>query len=118
LSASRRTAFLAAGAITGITETATGIGGPPLALIYQHHPGPVLRSTMALCFLVGEVMSLGLLALTGRLDAGQLWAAAWLLPALAVGALVSQMLHRRLDGAKLRVAMLVFAVVSGVVCLV
>jgi uncharacterized membrane protein YfcA len=111
-------AFIAAGVITGITETATGIGGPPLALIYQHHPGPALRSTIAMCFFIGEVMSLVLLAATGRLYMGQIEAAAWLLPALGVGALISQMLHRQLDGRKLRVAMLGFAVLSGAACLV
>jgi uncharacterized membrane protein YfcA len=113
-----RGAFMAAGVITGITETATGIGGPPLALIYQYHPGPVLRATIAACFFIGEVFSLALLAGTGRLPAGQWLAAAWLLPALAVGGLVSQGLHGRVDGAKLRISMLVFAVLSGVVCLV
>ncbi len=113
-----RNAFVAAGVITGITETATGIGGPPLALIYQHHPGPTLRATIATCFFVGEVFSLVLLAATGRLAGGQVIAAAWLLPALCVGALISQALHNRLDGRKLRVAMLVFAMLSGAVCLV
>ncbi len=34
-------AFLVAGAVTGVTETATGIGGPPLALVYQHRPAAV-----------------------------------------------------------------------------
>ena len=32
-------AFIMAGLITGVTETATGIGGPPMALTYQHRPG-------------------------------------------------------------------------------
>jgi hypothetical protein len=41
-----RTAFVSAGLITGVTETATGIGGPPLALVYQHHPAPTLRATI------------------------------------------------------------------------
>src|SRR5699024_1994472 len=31
--------------ITGVTETSTGVGGPPYALAYQHSPGPELRST-------------------------------------------------------------------------
>jgi uncharacterized membrane protein YfcA len=113
-----RNAFMAAGVITGITETATGIGGPPLALVYQHHPGPVLRSTIAVCFFIGEVMSLVLLAATRRLHMGQIEAAVWLLPALGLGALISQALHRKLDGRKLRVAMLGFAVISGAICLV
>lgn len=52
-----RTGMIVVGLITGITETSTGVGGPPLALAYQHKPGPVLRSTVAVCFLVGEVIS-------------------------------------------------------------
>ncbi|HEX9451877.1 MAG TPA: sulfite exporter TauE/SafE family protein, partial [Burkholderiales bacterium] len=39
-----RGVYVAAGLVTGVTETATGIGGPPLALVYQHHPVAVMRS--------------------------------------------------------------------------
>jgi hypothetical protein len=46
---------------TGVTEAATGIGGPPLALVYQHQPMAVMRFTAALCFLVGEAVLLMLL---------------------------------------------------------
>jgi uncharacterized membrane protein YfcA len=110
--------FVGAGVITGITETATGIGGPPLALVYQHQPGRVLRATLAVCFLVGQLFSLLLLALTSRLHQEQLSAALWLLPALAAGALVSRWSHGRIDGRPMRLAVLGFAIVSGVVCLV
>lgn len=61
-----RAAYVGAGAVTGLTETATGVGGPPLALVYQHRPPAELRSTVAACFLVGEVASLALLFGTGR----------------------------------------------------
>ena len=44
-----RSAFVTVGLLTGISETATGIGGPPLALAYQHHRPDVLRSTVAGC---------------------------------------------------------------------
>ena len=64
-------AFAAAGFATGITETTTGIGGPPLALVYQHERPATLRSTIALCFLIGEVVSIALLAITGRPIADQ-----------------------------------------------
>lgn len=113
-----RPVCIGAGLITGITETATGIGGPPMALIYQHQPGPVLRATLAACFLIGEVVSLALLAFTGRLPAGQLVAALWLLPALGAGTLGTRWFYGRLDGRPLRLAMLAFALLSGVVCLV
>ena len=111
-------AFVAAGLVTGVTETATGIGGPPMALVYQHHPGPVLRATLAVCFLLGELVSLGLLALTGRLNATQLGVTLWLLPALAAGALLSRWLHGRVDGRPMRLALLGFAMLSGALCLV
>lgn len=111
-------AFLLAGAVTGVTETATGIGGPPLALLYQHQPAPVFRATLATCFLLGEVASLLLLAGVGRLDRAQAWTALLLLPALAAGAWASRWLRGRFGGRRLRVAVLVFAVLSGLVCLV
>jgi uncharacterized membrane protein YfcA len=112
-----RSAFVAAGLVTGITETATGIGGPPLALVYQHQRAPTMRSTIALCFLVGELVSLATLMATGRIDGSQLRAAALLLPALAVGAALSRVVHRHVNGRVLRVFVQVFAIVSGVALL-
>ena len=111
-------AFVAAGLVTGITETATGIGGPPLALVYQHHAPAVLRSTIALCFLVGEIISLAILAIAGRIDGEQFNGALLLLPALVAGALLSRYVHARVQGPRLRMFVLVFAIVSGAVLLV
>ena len=59
-------AFIVAGLITGVTETSTGIGGPPMALTLQHRPPAEMRATMALCFLVGEVISLVFLLFMAR----------------------------------------------------
>ena len=113
-----RPAFVAAGLVTGITETATGIGGPPLALVYQHQAPPTVRSTIALCFLVGELVSLVTLMATGRVDSSQLSAATSLLPALLIGAGLSRVVHHRVNGRFLRAFVQVFAIVSGVALLV
>jgi uncharacterized membrane protein YfcA len=113
-----RHAFVAAGLVTGVTETATGIGGPPLALVYQHQSAPVMRSTVALCFLVGELFSLVILLFTGRVGPTQFGAAIELLPALAIGALLSRFVHHRINDRFLRTFVLVFAVVSGAVLLI
>ncbi|MER5306572.1 sulfite exporter TauE/SafE family protein [Streptomyces sp. NPDC002773] len=110
-----RTAYLGAGVVTGLTETATGVGGPPLALVYQHRPPAELRSTVAACFLVGEVASLALLFATGEGEPGDLGLAAALLPVIAVGAWLSRLVHHRLDARRMRLCVLVFALVSGVV---
>lgn len=104
---------VAVGLVTGVTETATGVGGPPLALLYQHRPAASLRATVAVCFFVGEVVSLALLAIAGRLGLDQLLAAALFLPAVAAGSLASRLVHRRIDGGLLRIGVLVFALVSG-----
>ena len=110
-----RAAYLGAGLVTGLTETATGVGGPPLALVYQHRPAEELRSTVAACFLVGELASLGLLFATGRGHPGQLWPALLFLPALAAGAALSRLVHRRVDARRMRTFVLAFALVSGLV---
>ncbi|ATG75617.1 permease [Zobellella denitrificans] len=112
-----RKAFVSTGVITGITETATGIGGPPLALVYQHMPVATLRASVALCFLIGELVSLLVLALDGRLQAELLLPVGWMLPALAAGLILSQLVHRTINARFLRQFVLVFALVSGVLVL-
>ncbi|AXC50692.1 sulfite exporter TauE/SafE family protein [Paracoccus suum] len=110
-----RAAGLGAGLFTGVTETATGIAGPPLALLYQHASGPVLRATVALCFLAGEVISLVILAASGAVHAGQITAAACLVPATLAGTVLSRLSHARINGPALRVAVLIFSIASGVI---
>lgn len=112
-----RHAFLAAGLVTGVTETATGVGGPPLALVYQHQPVPTMRATIATCFLLGELVSLAVLFATGRAGGAQLSAVAMLLPALVVGAVLSRYVHHRLNARFMRLFVLLFASVSAIVLL-
>jgi uncharacterized membrane protein YfcA len=112
----RRT-YVIAGVVTGITETATGIGGPPLALIYQHQPPATFRATIALCFLVGEVMSIALLWIAGQAARSQFANALAFVPALLLGAALSRLAHRRVNARVLRVFVLCFAAASGCVLL-
>jgi uncharacterized membrane protein YfcA len=112
------TTFVSAGFITGVTETATGIGGPPLALVYQHHPAPTLRATIAMCFLLGEIFSVAALTIQGKLGLIQLGDAATLALPLLLGLLGSGWAHTKLNPGRLRDALLVFAVVSGLVLIV
>ncbi|MGO2035177.1 MAG: sulfite exporter TauE/SafE family protein [Brevibacterium sp.] len=113
-----RSALTIVGLITGVTETSTGVGGPPYALAYQHSPGPELRSTVAVCFLVGEVISLIVLAISGQVTGPVLLFTLTMLPFLAVGSFLSRYVHHRLDGPALRYIVLGFAIVSGAVVIV
>jgi len=109
---------VAAGVASGAMGTATSIGGPPLALLYQHQEGPVLRATLAATFALGTVLSLVGLALAGAVDPWQVALAGALLPGTLVGIGVSSRLAPRLDGAWLRPAVLAFAAVTATVVLV
>ncbi len=108
-----RNALVGVGLITGVTETSTGIGGPPLALVYQHSRGAKLRATVAVCFLVGEIISLVVLAVGGSLGNPPVRETGILLVALLVGAWLSRFVHHRLDGPIVRILVLAFSIVSG-----
>lgn len=110
-----RAAYMSAGVITGLTETTTGVGGPPLALVYQHRPPSELRATVAFCFLVGEIVSLAMLLGTGQADTELLRPTLLILPAVVAGVVVSRFAHRFIDASRMRVFVLGFALVSGVV---
>ncbi|TAL81527.1 MAG: sulfite exporter TauE/SafE family protein [Candidimonas sp.] len=110
-------ALTVAGLITGVAETATGIGGPPLAIACQHMPVATLRATAALCFLIGQIVSLVVLALSGRTNAHQFMAALLMMPALLAGMWVSHLIHHRINARVLRRAVLFFALVSGAIIL-
>lgn len=113
-----RIAFMAAGVVTGVTETATGIGGPPMALVYQHHEAPILRSTLALCFAIGEIISLLMFLIMGLIHFRLIGSALAFSPFLVIGACLSQLAHNHVNGRLLRTFVIVFAVVSGTLIII
>lgn len=107
-----------AGVASGAMGTATAIGGPPLALLYQHHEGPVLRATLAVAFAIGTVLSLTGLAIAGAIESWHLVLASALLPGLLTGLVLSRFVIQRLDRAWLRPAVLFFAAATAVIAIV
>lgn len=108
----------AAGLTAGVMGTAAGVDGPPLALLYQHHPGEAIRATLAACFVLGTVMSAAILVIAGELSGDQLLFTLELVPALVVGLLASVWGARHLRDRNVRPAVLVFAAVAGALTLV
>lgn len=101
------------GVASGIMGTAAGIGGPPLALIYQSRSGPEIRATLAIAFSVGTAISLFALWIAGRVGSEQLLLALEFLPALLLGLWGARFVTGVLSGRWLRPAILLFAAVSG-----
>jgi uncharacterized membrane protein YfcA len=108
-------ARLVAGLLSGVTGTTAGIGGPALALAYQGRPGPELRSTLAITFVLGQVLAVAGLALAGRVEPWHWVLALQLVPAAVVGMWASHGTNRFLDERWLRPSILGFAAVAGVV---
>lgn len=107
-----------AGFVSGVTGTATSIGGPPLALLYQHRHPREIRCTLAVYFLLGALLSLGGLAVGGQLAWRDLGVAVLLLPALVAGFGISRVLHRHVDTRHLRAGILLVCSAGAVVLLV
>jgi uncharacterized protein len=100
--APRRRNVVLAGVASGVLGTATAIGGPPMALVWQRNTGARLRGTMSGFFLVGSIMSIAALAATGAIDGRTMWGFAVLIPAAIAGYLLSRPMNKFLDPKRLR----------------
>ncbi|WP_119727581.1 sulfite exporter TauE/SafE family protein [Thermomonospora amylolytica] len=108
----------AAGLVAGATGTASAIGGPPIALLYQRESGPRVRATLAVFFTVGALLSLVTLAAVGRLPGEQVTAGLALTPFVLAGFVLAGPLRRFLDGGHMRVAVTAVVGLSAVVLIV
>lgn len=113
-----RRVLVTAGLVSGVTGTIGAIGGPPVALVYQHAEGPRLRATLALYFVLGTVLSVTALWATGSFGRHEVALSALLLPGTALGFLASGRVLRHVDTGLLRPLVLGAASLSAVVLLV
>lgn len=116
--APHRRNLVLAGATSGLLGTATSIGGPPMALVWQNNTGARLRGTMSGFFLVGSVLSLVVLALTGSIDRHTIVVFAMLIPACVAGYGLSRWVNRHLDRQRQRWAAIVISTLGAVVLIV
>ncbi|MEU6455355.1 sulfite exporter TauE/SafE family protein [Streptomyces sp. NPDC047065] len=111
----RRSSVVLAGMASGLMGTATSIGGPPMAMVWQRLGGPELRATMSAFFLAGSLMSLAALTAAGAVGAHALRGTALLTPAAVAGVLLAGPLTRRLNVQRTRAAATALAVAGAVV---
>jgi len=116
--AARRRNVVLAGAASGVLGTATSIGGPPMALVWQRSSGARLRGTMSSFFLIGSLMSLAALWITGAVDAHTVWTFTLLAPATVIGYLLSRYVNRLLDPTRLRWLAIAVSAIGATVLIV
>jgi uncharacterized membrane protein YfcA len=111
-------ALLVAGVVSGAGGTASAIGGPPVALLYQQERGPRVRATLGAYFAAGSLLSLLGLGLAGEVRVDALRSAAVLLPFMVAGFAVSTPARKLLDRGWTRPAVLAVAIGGALALLV
>jgi hypothetical protein len=109
-----RAVLIGAGAASGFMATAAGLGGPPVALIYQRAPGRRLRGTLAAYFIIGTVVSLFALAAVGRFTTEEMRLSLFLIPGTVLGYLLSSRAAAFLDAGYTRTAVLAVSALAAV----
>jgi uncharacterized membrane protein YfcA len=113
-----RATALVAGFFSNLFGTASAVGGPPVALLFQHRTGPIARATLGAFFATSGALSLiGYLA-AGTMTGDQGLLALALAPIMVVGLTASRYLHAHVDSGWLRPSVLTLSAIAGTVAIV
>jgi hypothetical protein len=102
---------------SGFISTVSAVGGPPMALVYQHEKGPRLRATISAMFTIGTMISIIGLWWAGKFGKAELTLGLLMLPAVVVGFGLSRFLTGRLDEGYTRPAILGLSALSALIIL-
>ena len=107
-----------AGLASGFSGTTAGIGGPPIAIAYQHELPATTRATLAAFFGLGSIFSFTGLAVVGEVHQRHLALCALLLPGVLIGLAVSTPVISRLPESRVRAALLATCSFSAALLLI
>lgn len=110
--------LLLAGGASGFMATTTGVGGPPVALTYQHDTPQTMRATISTFFAVGAVMSLIGLLLADQVTRRSLELTAMLIPSVVLGIVTARRIKHRLNAEVVRPAVLALCTLSATALLI
>ena len=101
------------GVVSGTSGIVSGVGGPPLALLFAGTEGPITRATLSTIFVVGQSVNVVVLAVTGRTTVLDLQVTAIMVVPLLAGFVLSSRLHTRTAGGRLRAWIIGVAGLAG-----
>ena len=113
-----RPVLVVAGMLSGLLGTVASVGGPPMALVYQHAAGARIRSTMSGFFLLGTILSLGALWYVGRFGAYEIQLTLVMLPSVLTGFVLSKWTAVYVDRGYVRPAVLAVAAGAGLLVII
>lgn len=109
--------LLIGGFISGVTGTATGIGGPPIALLMQNEEPESIRANLAAFFCLTGIISLIALHYSGRFTIADFSSIAWLLPAPIIASVIAYRIRNKIRKKVTQYGVLVLCSLSAVVSL-
>ncbi|MBF0620821.1 MAG: sulfite exporter TauE/SafE family protein [Magnetococcales bacterium] len=110
--------LIPAGLLSAFMNVTTTMGGPPLALIYQNVSGPQLRGTLAVLFLLGNILSIISVWQAGKLGMFQIQAGLIMIVPILLGLFTARRVVKWLDRGHTRAAVLLIAGSSALIILV
>ncbi|MDH3977213.1 MAG: sulfite exporter TauE/SafE family protein [Gammaproteobacteria bacterium] len=78
------------GSLCGAMGASTGMGAPPLALLYQHHSGATIRATLAALYTGASLMILIILFGFGKFGVTETLTGLYLVPGYVIGYLLAR----------------------------
>ena len=103
------------GILSGFMSSTTSMGGPPMAMIYQHETAKRLRGTLGGFLLVGTLISLVALHFAGKFGLIEVVVSIAILPGIFFGFYISLVTSRVLDTKYLRPAILIFSSLTAII---
>lgn len=110
--------MMAAGFLSGFMGTSTSIGGPPMALLWQHQDVALIRANLAAFFVVSCLISLLILAPIGHFGMLHINLSLPLLPATFLGFWLARRTMHRLSTSVIRWGSLILCAISGLYAVV
>lgn len=103
---------------SGFVSTVSAVGGPPMALVYQHEEAPKIRGTLNAIFTLGTPISLTGLWWAGRFGRAEFTLGILLMPAVLVGFALSRYTAGRLRQTSTRPAVLALSAATALVVMI
>lgn len=103
---------------SGFVSTVSAIGGPPMALVYQHEEAPKIRGTLSAMFAIGTPISLIGLWWANKFGPRELLLGILLVPGALIGFVLSRYTVARLDRGSSRPIILALAATTALIVMI
>ncbi len=105
------------GLFSGIMGTATGIGGPPIAILFQNEEPNKLRANLAAFFVITNIISLIALHCSGHFSLADFKQSLIYLPLPLFGIIIAYFIQNKVKGESIRYLVLILCSFSAITSL-